>query len=223
MKHLFLDIETIPAGEKPTPEEVSVPGTYKDPVKIAEYQKANVETEYRKRAVITYESRIICIAWAIDNEPVQALSIDPLHPNQDLAEHNLVYGFISRIYGTEELRKDLHATEIIGHNIMFDIKTIVQRCFKYNINCSALSALHAYHPRIKDTMRMFTLGDRTDLVSLSKVLKFFGIEDKMMKGSEVYDEYLKGNLLKIIQYCKEDVEKERLVYNKMVGEEIVDV
>ena len=216
MRKLFLDIETIPAGEKLPPEEIPVPGNYSKPEAIAKYQQENVEVEFRKRAVITYKSRIICICWAFDDEPVQGLFIDSTDPNQDLAEHNLVYGFISRISGTEELRHDLLATEVIGHNVLFDLKTIVQRCYKYGIHCPGLTTLHAYSNRIVDTMKLFTLGDRQDLVSLDNVAKFLGLnETKSMKGSEVYDTYLNNEFDKILDYCKQDVNLTRTVYTHL--------
>jgi predicted PolB exonuclease-like 3'-5' exonuclease len=208
MAHLFLDIETIPASERPLPEEVSVPGTYKDPVKIAEYQKANVETEFRKRAVITYKSQIICLAWAYDDEPVQAV--------HDTNEDNLLQVFFSNILRTDKQRQEFNACNFVGHNVMFDLKTIAQRCFKYGFNMSGITTLHAYSPRIIDTMKLFTLGDRQDYVSLDVIAKFLEIPlAKSMKGSEVYDEYLAGNIEKITEYCKNDVELTRLVYKKL--------
>ena len=217
MNELFIDIETIPAGERPLPEEVSVPGTYKDPVKITEYQKANIETEFRKRSLITYKSEIIVISFAFDNDPVTTL-YEFSDPEGHLTEQDIVRNLYYYILGNEDLRKDMQASKIIGHNVMFDIKTIVQRCFKYGFHVPELAVLHQYHNRVADTMKMFTLGDRQDYVSLDVVSKFLGIEQtKSMKGSEIYDEYLAGNITKIAEYCAGDVELTRKVYRKLTA------
>ena len=215
MNELFIDIETIPSGEKPTPDEVSVPGTYKDPVKIAEYQKANVDVEFRKRALITYKSEIIVISFAFDDDPVTTLYKTKENP---MTEEDIVRNLYYYLLGNEELRKDMQSSKVIGHNVMFDLKTIVQRCFKYGLHVPELSILHQYHNRVADTMKLFTLGTREDYVSLDTVSKFLGIEQtKSMKGSEVYDEYLAGNITKIAEYCAGDVELTRKVYRKLTA------
>lgn len=215
MNKLFLDIETIPAGEKLSLLEVDAPSNYKDEEKILQYKKDKIEEEYLKRSVVTYKSEIICICYAFDDEPVQ--SINKLSFNQMLgSEEDIIWKFYQHILSTEQLRKDMQAAIIVGHNVMFDIKTITQRFFKYGIHALEFATLNAYHPRVFDTMKAFTLGDRQDYVSLDTVAKFLGIEQtKTMKGSDVYEQYKQGNLQQIVDYCRNDVDLVRKVYNKL--------
>ena len=212
MNKLFLDIETIPAGEKLSLVEVEAPSNYKDETVILNYKKAEIEKEFLKRSLVTYKSEIICICYAFDDGPVHSIHKDL----DDYTEEDMIHIFYDRILGTEQLRKDMQAAIIVGHNVMFDIKTITQRFFKYGIHALEFATLNAYHPRVFDTMKAFTLGDRQDYVSLDTLAKFLGIEQtKLMKGSDVYKQYQDGNLQQIVEYCKGDVELVRKVYNKL--------
>lgn len=217
MNKLFLDIETIPAGEKLSLLEVDAPSNYKDEEKILQYKKDKIEEEYLKRSIVTYKSEIICICYAFDDEPTT--SISKLNYAQDfgiITEEDLIREFYNSVLSIEQLRKDMQSAIIVGHNVMFDIKTITQRFFKYGIHALEFSSLTPYHPRVFDTMKAFTLGDRQDYVSLDTLAKFLGFEQtKLMKGSDVYKQYQDGNLQQIVEYCKGDVELVRKVYNKL--------
>lgn len=217
MNKLFIDIETIPAGEKLSLLEVDAPANYKDEEKILQYKKEKIEEEYIKRSVVTYKSEIICICYAFDDEPVISISkFNYGSEFENVTEEDLIREFHKTLYSDEKIIKDLQASIIIGHNVMFDIKTITQRFFKYGIHALEFSSLTPYHPRVFDTMKAFTLGDRQDYVSLDTVSKFLGIEQtKLMKGSDVYKQYQDGNLQQIVEYCKGDVELVRKVYNKL--------
>lgn len=206
MKRVFFDIETIPGGI-PDLDEVKVPSNYKDEEKILKYKEDNIEKEFRKRAVITHKSQVICIAWAVDNEEIQVVA--------GTDEETVIRTFINDLVGRETDKRELYSAEFVGHNVMFDLKTIVQRLFKYNIPVLALTELNSYSHRVRDTMRMFTLGDRQDLVSLDDVCTFFGIENKSMHGSEVYDYYILGDIDTITEYCKGDVQRVREVFGKL--------
>jgi hypothetical protein len=56
--------------------------------------------------------------------------------------------------------------------------------------------------------------DFKDYVSLDKIAKFLGLEGKEdgIDGSKVYDMWLEGQLEKIENYCRDDVELVREVY-----------
>ena len=76
--NLFCDIESIPGEAMPDVTEIKVPANYKDPVKIAEYQKANQEDQYKAQALDSMKGRIICVGYAVEECGVMVITGDEI-------------------------------------------------------------------------------------------------------------------------------------------------
>jgi predicted PolB exonuclease-like 3'-5' exonuclease len=214
---IFLDIETVPAGDKPTIDQLKVPGTMSKPETIQKWKddiearKEDLDDMYRKRALNYFEGRVLCIAFAIGDAPVEGLVND--NEEELFKEFEATLGKHDGVYRS--------APTLVAHNgRLFDYPYMFLRACKYN--CHELIAVFSppNFDFFKDTMKMSCLTDFKGMVSLKNACAFFGIEAKTgMEGSEVYDEYLNGNSQGILDYCKEDVENVRKLFKKLTGED----
>ena len=221
MPTIFLDIETVPAGEKPTLDQLSPPGQMKLADTIAKWRNDTIAREedlkeiYRKRSLSYVDGRILCISYAINNEPIKGIINDD--------EEALVTEF------QETLRKEDDAIYkrscvLVGHNAMsFDFPYLFLRAAKYGQR-DLMALFNVPNPWefFKDTMKMFCMTDRKGMVSMARACAFFGITGVKdgMDGSMVYDEYLAGHGEKILEYCMRDVHNLRLLYLKLTQADI---
>ena len=222
MPTIFLDIETVPAGEKPTVDLLKPPGQMKKADTIAAwYNDTIARTEdlddiYRKRALSYVEGRILCISYAINTGPVKGIINDD--------EEALIKEFEEALL-REDSAMFQRANVLVGHNAMsFDFPYLFLRAAKYG--CTGLMALFKVpNPWefFKDTMKMFCMTDRKGMVSLARACAFFGVTGVKddMDGSMVYDQYLAGNGQGILEYCMKDVHNLRQLYLKLTQGDIV--
>ena len=213
MEHtIYIDIETIPAGEKIDPATMPHPAAMKkaETIEAWRLEKAPQEAEdlYRKRSLKSMEGEIFCICWAIDDWEVETLY------NVNLDESMLLNSFIVALNGPIDLR-----TSVIwvGHNnLTFDMAWIWRRAIKYDLTMLAnLIKLDRYKHNIHDTMVMWRGADFKDYTSLDSLARYLGVGQSEGSGADVYDWYLAGEYDKITNHCKSDVELVRKVYKKI--------
>jgi predicted PolB exonuclease-like 3'-5' exonuclease len=208
MSNLFIDIESLPSEAKPDLSEIEPPKNYKDPEKIKKYQEEKLDEIYRKQALDSMQGRLLCLAWAIDDGPVESIIVGI---NTE-TEETLINSFQNFILN---IPVDIYNLEWVGHNIKtFDLPWIWRKALKYRcFDLARIIPRQRYDKRIKDTMEMWAV-DFKDYVSLDKIAKFLGLggKEEGIDGSKVYDMWLEGQLEKIEKYCREDVELVREVY-----------
>lgn len=217
--NLTIDIETLPNPEFRGDITVSPPGNMSKPETIQKWkedceQKA-IDAEFRKLGLDGTRGQIFCIAWAFDEEPAECVStkVDSEATMLSLFVANIK----SRLYQTPGRPETL---KWVGHNITgFDLRYIWQRCVVNGIKPSINIPYKAkpWDDNVFDTCIEWKgqYGSNTS-GSMGAICKAFGIEGKGdMDGSKVYDEYLAGNYQKIIDYCKDDVERVRKIHKRM--------
>lgn len=154
-RHLYLDIETIPAQRTDVLAEIreglqtqlaadieaiSAPGNYKDPEKIAAWMTnegqakaqalrnafdADVDTAYRKTGLDGAFGQICVIGWALEDGEPVAQFVDDW--NEPNAERRLLSAFSSNLMESVPRSEEL-STTVIGHNVLnFDLRYIMQR------------------------------------------------------------------------------------------------
>ena len=212
MALIYIDIETIPSGERIDPATMSHPTIMKKEETIAKWraEKAPQEAEemYRKRALKSMEGEMFCICWAYDDGEIQYVH------NQD-DDHTLLEVFMELL--------EIPQYELVtwvGHNILtFDMPWIWRRSVKYDMHWLRDKInLDRYRGNVEDTMLMWRGADNTDYTSLDKLAKWLGVGESVGSGSEVYDWYLASEFDKIIEHCKQDVELVRKIHKKIKGE-----
>ncbi|MBU2028659.1 ribonuclease H-like domain-containing protein [Patescibacteria group bacterium] len=199
MYKLYLDIETIPAGEEHH-------GNLKmlHAKKEAKKEKGGEDFEQYllKTSFDGSFGRIICIGYAIDNNPTECLC------EENEAE------MLRKFW---ELARD--ADLFIGHNILdFDLRFIYQRSIVNKVLPSAdLNFARYRNYPIYDTMREWVKWSMNS-VGLEHLALALGIPSPKdgIDGSQVFDFYQKGKIKEIAEYCQRDVETTRAVYKRMI-------
>lgn len=216
MRHLYIDIETLPCAdpaEVPTPK---APSNYKDPEKIAAYIEEARASAWRETSLDPLLGRVFCIGTAVDDNPVETL-----YDADGTQEERLIGELAATVaYATENGRYSLLW---IGHNISgFDLRWLWFRAVKYGHR--ELARLLPYQRwqqgQIADTLRIAQGSDWSGKgLGLSRLAEFFGMAGKAegLDGSKVYDAWLAGEHDRIRAYCAADVELARSLYDRFEG------
>jgi hypothetical protein len=209
---LYLDIETLPAGEKKSVDEMRelAPKNYKKEESIVKWAEENIEKEYRDRSVHSEKGRLYCICFAMNDEAVKTVSFDD--------EKKMIESFVN--YLLEKYDRSVHNAGWVGQNIKgFDLPWLFHRMVKYEIKDLLFSfPTNPYDKRIIDTAELWAATNRRDYTSLNDICEFLGIETKGdIDGGKVYDYYLEGKHAAVEEYCRKDVERVRKIHNKLRG------
>jgi len=198
MKTLIFDIETIPDQNLPAemmPEFDK--GRLVDPAKIEAAKKEFEEGLIKKLSCNPMTLQIVSIQMSNGFE---------FYTDNDGTESGMLKDFWYQAENTDLF---------VGHNILgFDLPAILIRSMILGITPTRKFNLKKYQVRpIYDTM--FILGNWKDWVSLDVACTRFGIPTKTGHGSQVYEMWKAGKSDEIHQYCQDDVDITRRLYNKM--------
>ncbi|MFA7253603.1 MAG: ribonuclease H-like domain-containing protein [Patescibacteria group bacterium] len=202
MKKMFLDIETIPAdGEKLELIKRFFEEAKKKSNSLVKKTESDFETFFRNTSFQGEFGRILCIAYAINDDETECLSGDEKE-------------ILRKFWG---LAKDVNT--FIGHNIMeFDLRFIYKRSVIHNIQPSRVLNFARYRSEpIFDTMKEWEkwASQGCSLHKLSLALGITSPKEEGIDGSKVYDYFLAGKTDEICEYCKRDVDATRKVYKRM--------
>ncbi|WP_421901274.1 ribonuclease H-like domain-containing protein [Maridesulfovibrio sp.] len=214
MLNVFIDIETIPGAEKPKKSEISPPGSMKKQETIkkwfAEKGDAELEKLWRRQALESLKGRILCIAFAVEDHPVEIL--------YGGAEEQLIRTFWTRI---KKLNRYGDVVCWIGfNNRSFDMNWIYHRAVKYGLKDLAIQIPRKrYSDQIIDIREVWNGADYQAKGRQDEIAAFLGTKRKTkgLDGSRVFDLWRKGQVEKIGAYCGEDVESIRDEYRKLEG------
>jgi predicted PolB exonuclease-like 3'-5' exonuclease len=217
MHKLYLDIETLPAGEKDHEalkylfEKKKIKKNKKEECeKIGDFEQYLLGTSFDGAF-----GRILCIAYAIDNQPVECLCYDQDEARM-LKEFWEIVSSISKPNYNSNYPD--HGVQFIGHNVMdFDLRFIYQRSIVNKIKPAYDLSFARYRSYpIFDTMKEWVQWGQgsVGLESLALALDLPTPKDGI-DGSQVYAFYRKGKIKEIAEYCQRDVETTRAVYKRM--------
>ena len=201
MNKLYLDIETIPAGEEMR-EILEDIYTRK---RKSKYTPKTFEEFVENTGLDGSYGRIACISYAINDQPTKTLFGD---------EKKMLTDFW-------QIAKD--AGLFIGFNLMdFDLRFIYQRSVILGIKPSRdLSFARYRNNPIYDIMcewSKWNLQNRISLHALSKVLGILSPKEGEIEGKDVAQAYRDGRIKEICEYCEKDVDVTRKIYKKMIFE-----
>lgn len=217
MRRLYLDIETIPAGDN---HHESLRFLFeKKKAKKTKKEGCKDYTDFEQYLLGTSFDgsfgRILCIAYAIDDNPVECLNSDG-NETKMLEEFWKIVDSIS-IPARNPQWPD-YGVQFIGHNVIdFDMRFIYQRSIvskikpAYNLNFARYKDYPMY-----DTMKEWSKWSMNS-VGLEHIALALGIPTPKdgIDGSQVFDFYKAGKTKEICEYCKRDVECTRAVYKRM--------
>jgi len=196
MEKLFLDIETLPAGEE-SHSTLEFLRAKKNKNKEEDFEQYLLKTSFDGAF-----GRILCIGYAIDDNPVEILYI------QDNEK-----AMLEKFW---EIARE--ADLFIGHNVMdFDLRFIYQRSIinKVKPTKELIFARYRNNP-IYDTAKEWSKWSNT-YIGLERLALALGIPSpkEEIDGAQVYEFYKKGKIKEILDYCKKDVETAREVYKRL--------
>lgn len=220
--NIFLDIETIPSQLPGIREElaasISPPGNISKAETIATWESekkpALVEEAYRKTALDGTLGQIICIGFAFDRYGVG--SFDDSKGNEAFVIRSFFEECAQAIDLTSQRRP-----RFIGHNIVgFDLRYIWQRAV---INRVPVPIWFPHKAKPWDDSVFDTMTEWAGVgkfIGAQKLCRVLGIQGKPddIDGSNVWDYYQAGDIEKISEYCRGDVDRCREMYNIMTGD-----
>ena len=225
MTILYIDLETIPDQSTGARQEyidnVKAPGQYKKPESIANWMKDNAESagdaEWLKTSFDGTWGQICVIGWAIDDDNINSISYHPDH--SQMTERDMLNDFFMQI-GMDLMRTDGNVDNPVwcAHNgTQFDFRFLWQRCV---INSVRPSIAIPYDAKpwgdVIDTLYLWK-GVKTAGGSLDAICRAFGIPGKDdMDGSKVWDAVKAGEIDKVAEYCRDDVDKLRQIHKRMM-------
>jgi len=208
MPNLYIDLETIPGPVKPDPFTISAPANYKDPEKIRSYQLDAVGSEWRKESLVSLKGRVICIGWAVGDDPVQLLA------DMD-DEKAIIEDFAALVWEDVGIK----GVDWIGFNLRtFDLNWLRHRAYKYGLTQLAASIPYLrYDKSVIDLREVWNGADYQGRGTLAEIAAFMGLEGKQdgMDGSKVFGLWQEEKLSEIVHYCAQDVELTRQLARRM--------
>lgn len=212
--NMFLDIETLPAAD-----ELMDKVRFLYERKIERWLKKreldgengnddanngnNFDKYYKNTSFDGSFGRILCIAYAFDNDPVEVVC----NPDD---EKKTLQDFW-------ELARNTRL--FIGHNVMdFDLRFIYQRSIINRVTPSRNLNFARYRSEpIFDTMKEWGKWGTSGNIGLEHLAIALGIPTPKdgVDGSQVFDFYQAGRIKEICDYCKRDVETTRTIYKRM--------
>ena len=175
--------------------------------KYAGAKDAAIEAEYRKGSLDGAKGQICSIAYAVEDGPVMSLSTDS-------GDDSLI---IKRFFSSlPDYLKD-RPPFFIGHYIAgFDLKFIFHRAVILGIQPPFELPFYGRHGQhFYDNMQAWC-GFK-DRISQDNLCKALGIEGKPsdINGGNVWDHYKAGDIHRIEEYNRLDVEQARKIYNRL--------
>lgn len=225
MSILYLDIETVGTNDAKVIEQlrqsIAPPGNYSKEETIAKWMEQNAAAELdklvRKTALDGLYGQILSIAWAIDDDEVQNVH----RISYDDSESVLLDEFFDRLfYTSDKYGNMIGISKWVGHYITgFDLRFIWQRCVMNGVKPRISIPYNAkpWDNNVFDTKIAWTGASQYSgagsLDNLCSVMLGEGKGD--INGANVYDHFMRGEIEKIIEYNKRDVELCRMLYKRM--------
>lgn len=222
LRRYYLDIETVPPCESQR-ALITVGMVRKLDKHFVDSDRpdnaACNDAEFRRLALYAEQGRVLCIGMIIEEEGKserrgvlgQARDTRRLHAD----ESSTLRGFWKLL---AEFRPSMDL--LIGHNILdFDLPFIYQRSWVHNIKPSVELCFARYRSRpIYDTMREWAKWNQKHYISLNDLARTLQLEIAKpdgMDGGKVYDAYQRDEHELVADYCLQDVEVARAVYQRL--------
>ena len=226
--NIYLDIETIPGQSPALKAEIAVdirpPGSMKKAETIARWEAEEkplaIEAAWRKTSFHGDRGEVVCIAWAVDDNPVAVISRKM--EGREHEERDLLYEFFDAIE-REIANSHGRIPTWVGHNVRdFDLRFLFHRAVVLGAR-PPFRLPHDAKPggeHVYDTMTAWA-GYR-DRISLDRLCKALAIPTKgtelggeAIDGSKVWDFVKAGRIGDVAEYCRADVERVRRVHKRL--------
>lgn len=221
---LTFDIETLPCNDAEViadmEKTIAPPGNIKLQASIDKWMDENKEQAVKdlvsKTSFDGLMGRIACISWAIDDHDIQSTSATD-------TEYEAIAAFYDAIDDAAQFKHPHGSSkfEVVfcGHNLAgFDLPFLKHRSIIHKIKppqelAKAMNA-KPWDGCIADTMLMWS-SDSQKRASMDKLCRAFGIQGKDGFDGSMVAETWPVNPQKVIDYCKDDVNRTREIYKRI--------
>jgi len=198
---LYMDLESIPIERVVTEARFQALAEGKD----------DIEPEtLLKLSTSALTARVLCIGYALNDQ-------EPLILNSEGAQQLGERLMLEKWWQICGDPRQCHL--VVGYNIMdFDLRFIRQRSYLLDVHQARVFPATRYrNSPVFDLMHEWSQWSYRDNCKMDDLAKAFGFHGKTegIDGSKVYENYLAGNLELIYQYCRQDVETARQIYQKI--------
>jgi len=215
---IFLDIETLPTSDPVIIESIKgnlkAPSNYKDPEKIKAYIDNSVDGAIHKTGLSGLFGKVLCVDVVEDDSADhQMFYLDDYD-----SERNMLSELRTMLCSTNVASQHYCADTLVGHNILnFDVPFLSQRMMINGLKPLFRHGVKPWDLPVDDTMLMFAAGTKS-MYSLANLCLAFGVQSPKsnLSGDMVHQAYLDGRHDEIKQYCADDVNATRQIYNAMV-------
>jgi len=219
----FIDIETIP--QQPEAEvkaeiakTIEAPATMKKAETIADWHNgagkyagvkdAAIEKVYRDTSFDGAKGEVISIAWSIEGGKVVSCHRDPGANEADM---------IASVFNDISNAKHDRPPFFIGQYVAgFDLKFLYHRCVILGVKPPFKLPFNGRHDKDFYCTQEAWAGFKGRM-SQDNLCKALGIEGKPddIDGSKVWDFVKAGNVDRVAEYNRDDVEKNIQIYNRL--------
>lgn len=221
---LYLDIETLPTTDQEVIEElrqsISAPANYSKPETIQKWMDENAESALADKIAKTsfdgmYGS-IACICYAFDDGEIHSVDCRD-------GEKKMLEDFYSHVFDMTTISHHQgfasYKVTVVGHNVAaFDLQFIKHRSIIHQVRPlgSMLKAFSAkpWSEEIADTMLMWS-SDPHKRGSMDRICRALGLGGKGDFDGSMVAATWPADPQKVIDYCKQDVERTRQMYKRL--------
>lgn len=212
MLKVYLDLETIPEQNPDMnkyKDGIKPPASYKKKESIDKWMEENVDKEAESRWLKSSfdggKGQICCIGLNIGGETHALVG----------EEKAMLIQLNNLIIGYSDFKHAFREVEFICHNAKFDIpflhKRFVVNKVKPQFKCT-WNGRHGQH----HFCTMEEWAGFNGRISQDNLCEILGLPKKDgMDGSQVWSEFQKGNIDKIAEYCKSDVETVIAIHKRL--------
>lgn len=217
---LFIDLETVACTnaelQQMVREKVTHPKTIKKPESIEKWNKESrpqaEEAALKKTSFDGLMGEIVCIGFAVNDDPVETIYRDVGESESFMIKY--FFAYLADNYGVN------FNPQWCGHNIAgFDLPFLYQRCMIKNVKPTITLPRNptVWSRDVFDTLFELT-GKNMAGGSLDRISKLLGIGQKAegFDGSMVNDAWHNGEIKKIAEYCRSDVNLTREIYKRIL-------
>lgn len=220
---VFIDIETIPQQpEEETKAEIEktieAPAAMKKAETIAAWHNgsakyegakdAAVEKAYRDTSFDGGKGEIISIAWSIEGDEVASQ-----HRNLGDSEFDLIQHVFDIVVNAKHDRPPFFIGQFVAG---FDLKFLYHRCVILGVKPPFKLPFNGRHDKDFYCTQEAWAGFKGRM-SQDNLCKALGIDGKPddIDGSKVWDFVKAGNIARVAEYNRDDVEKNIKIYNRL--------
>jgi hypothetical protein len=221
--NVFIDVETIPAqpekeAKARIAETIQAPAQMKKPETIATWhagegqyagvKEAEIEQRYRNTSFDGARGELISIAWAVESGGVYSHC-------RDLGEHEAE--FLAAAFDRISSGLGGRPPFFIGHYIGgFDLKFLFHRAVINRVQPPFELPFYGRHDKDFYDTNIAWAGFR-DRISQDNLCAALGIEGKPedIDGSKVWDFVKAGDVERVAEYNRDDVEKNREIFHRL--------